>query len=350
MALLPLSLQALYDDAGNRVFEARLRVTTAGTNVPENTYADAEFTTFLPFPIRLRGNGTWPAIYVRSGAYRLRVSDPDGVVYDQIDGLVIKDQALDDEGGDGLVDNRLLFQTGDIKDRYATGTHPGWVRCNGRTIGSSVSSASERASDDCQALFVHLYTQDPNLAVSGGRGDSAQGDWEAGKTIALPDFRGRARIALDDLGNGAAGRLAGGLFGFGTPTMLGSYGGEASHAQSLAEMPAHNHNVTVTMGEAGGHFHIGGTDPAGGHFHDVPYQVLNIYQTAGTSTGVASVGAAAPNLVGYTSQVGPHAHSYTTSTAPNHVHALFASCAINGGGAAMNTLSPFILVSTYIKL
>src|SRR5690606_21344421 len=90
----------------------------------------------------------------------------------------------------------LLFRTGDLKQRYGTGTHSGWVRANGRTIGSASSGATERANADCEALFEHLWGADTNLSVSGGRGANAASDWAANKTIALPDFRDRVIVGL----------------------------------------------------------------------------------------------------------------------------------------------------------
>ena len=105
------------------------------------------------------------------------------------------------------VDPTTIFGTGDIKANYGTGVIDGFVRANGRTIGSSTSGANERANSDTQALFTFLWNGDPNLVVSTGRGVSAAADWSANKTITLPDWRGRALVALDDMGNTAAGRL-----------------------------------------------------------------------------------------------------------------------------------------------
>ncbi len=350
MALLSLSLQAVYDGPGNRVFDARLAVSAAGTNIPAAVYADAGYNTALPNPVLLRGNGTWPVIYAAPGSYRLRITDAFGFIYDEIDGLTVQDEAAGGGGG-GSVDDKRLNQTGDIKDRYGTGTHPGWVRGNGRTIGSSASSATERANADCEALFLFLWTQDPNLAVSGGRGANAASDWAAGKTIALPDFRGRGRFSLDDMGATAAGRLTGGLFTFGNATTLGSYGGEASHVQTLAELASHDHAATGTMLSAGTHNHTGTTNGAGAHLHEIPYRALNIYRTDGGITqAVTSVGAADPNFTGYTSTANDHTHLFTTASAGGHTHAMTVSVSARGSSAAMNWLPPFVLVSTYLKL
>jgi hypothetical protein len=111
------------------------------------------------------------------------------------------------------IDPTTIIATGDLKVRYGTGVLTGFVRANGRTIGSATSGATERASADCQVLFQYLWDTDANLAVAGGRGASSAADWAANKTIVTPDWRGRALAFMDDMGNAAAGRLTSTYFG-----------------------------------------------------------------------------------------------------------------------------------------
>jgi hypothetical protein len=119
----------------------------------------------------------------------------------------------------------------------------GWVRLNGRTIGSATSGATERANADTQALFQYLWTADANLAVSGGRGVSSIADWTANKAITLPDARGRVLASLDDMGNSAAGRLTAAYFGAtggcsgALGTTLGAACGGESQTLTLAQLP-----------------------------------------------------------------------------------------------------------------
>lgn len=350
MALLSLSLQAVHDDAGNRVFDGRLSVFQAGTTTPAAAYVDAGFGIRHEAPIKAKGSGIWPIIFLQPGAYDFRITDPYNYVYGEIAGYVVDAPSSGGGGSGGDVDDKRLFQTGDVKDRYAVGTHPGWVRMNGRTIGSAASSASERANNDCEALFAFLWTQDANLAVSGGRGANAAADWAAAKTIALPDQRGRDRRALDDLGNTAAGRLSGGLFAFGDATTLGSYGGEASHVQTLAELAAHGHPVSATMDSRGSHAHAGSTSTDGDHFHQVNYNVQVGYATPGGAGAVNNVGGGVANTPGFTLAAGAHSHILGTDIQGLHAHNITVSLSNQGGGAAMNWLPPFTLMSSYIKL
>lgn len=350
MALLSLSLQAVHDTSGNRVFDGRLSVFQAGTTTPAASYKDAGFGIRHEFPISSLGSGIWPVIFLPPGGYDFRITDPSNYVYAEIPGYVVDAPSSGGGGSGGDVDDKRLFQTGDIKDRYGVGSHPGWVRFNGRTIGSAVSSASERANDDCHDLFVHLWNQDVNLAVSGGRGTNAEADWAAGKAIALPDQAGRDRRALDDLGAGSKGRLTGGLFAFGNATTLGSYGGEASHTQTLSEMVSHGHPVTATMDTQGFHDHTGSTSTDGDHFHGLTYRVAVGYATPGGAGAVDNVGGSVGQITGFTGTTGAHFHAVQTTGAGAHAHNITVSLSSQGGGAAMNWLPPFILVSTYIKL
>lgn len=287
MALLIQPLQSVYDNAGNRVLDACLFVYVAGTTTPVPCYVDSGLSNRHPMPIPARGNGVLPVVYVAPGTYDLLFTDPYGGVYDNAEDLVIAAPSSGGGGG-GTVDPLTIFRTGFILDRYGTGTLPGFVRLNGRTIGSSASAGSERANDDAHDLFVFLWSQDANLAVAGGRGSNAESDWAAAKTIALPDQAGRLRVGLDDLGGGAKGRLNGGLFTFGNATTLGSYGGEASHVQTLAELAAHGTTVTATMDAQGLHQHTGSTDAAQ---HQHQYSTASLKNiTAGSGAQIFDCG------------------------------------------------------------
>lgn len=164
--MLPFSMQDCDDHSGNRVVDACLHVLRDDSDDVAPAYSDSGLGTRYPSPVPMRRGGIWPQIFLPPGAYRLRITDPYNYIYDEIQGLVI-DAPIADGGSGGDVDEKRLAQTGDIKDRYGVGTHPGWVRMNGRTIGSAASSASERANDDCQALFAFLWNADCRRSAGG---------------------------------------------------------------------------------------------------------------------------------------------------------------------------------------
>lgn len=127
---------------------------------------------------------------------------------------------------------------------------------DGKTIGNASSGGTNRANDDTKMLFFKLWTSFTNteLPVSGGRGGSALADWNANKTITIPDLRGRTSVGKDDMGGTTASRIT--LAGSGiTGTTLGATGGAQTHTLSTAELAvhthtqnAHGHNITDTGG------------------------------------------------------------------------------------------------------
>lgn len=138
-------------------------------------------------------------------------------------------------GGGGAV-------TGSLVDYLGSTAPTGYVLASGRTIGSAASSGTERANDDCYALFVLLWNSMANTeaAVSGGRGANADSDWASNKTIALPDLRGRVTAGKDNMGGTTASRLTSGGSGI-TGTTLGTSGGAQTHTLTTAQLASHAH-------------------------------------------------------------------------------------------------------------
>src|SRR6185437_7488748 len=130
-------------------------------------------------------------------------------------------------GGGSAVDPTTIAATGDLKWRLEDTTISGWVRINGRTIGSSSSGASERANADTQALFIYIWNTyaDTICPVLGGRGASGLADFNANKQITLLDGRDRSIFGLDTMGNSALGGMVGVTFTKGNAATGGASGG-----------------------------------------------------------------------------------------------------------------------------
>ena len=126
----------------------------------------------------------------------------------------------------------------------------GFVRSNGRAIGSASSGANELADPSAQALFNFLWNKDTSLTVFPSRGASSAADWTANKQLSLPDFRGYALSGLDDMGNSAAGRL--GSY-FANATILGSAGGAPSFQIAPANLPPYTPSGAVPLSMSGRH-------------------------------------------------------------------------------------------------
>jgi hypothetical protein len=239
---LPLSMQ--FDkDTGKPLRGGKLSFYQANTTTPQLAYKDTGLTLPHPNPITLDGAGRVPSFYLADGFIRVRLTNARGSVqFDEASLLVIGPSA-GGGGGGGSVDATTIFQTGDVLWLDSGGARPGWVRDNGRTIGSASSGAAERANADCQALFTFLWQNfsDTLCPVLGGRGASASADWAADKQITLPDKRGYVAGGVDDMGNAAAGRLSGAPIIAGGVTTAGSLIGENTHVQTQPELAQHTH-------------------------------------------------------------------------------------------------------------
>ncbi len=153
--------------------------------------------------------------------------------------------------------------------------------------------------------------------MSGGRGASANADWVANKTIALPDLRGRALHALDDMGNSAAGRLTATYWGA-NGIVLGQTGGAESRTLLTANLPAYTPAGSVSI-----------SDP--GHVHSMVMDTVNAF-AGSTGPGVREQG------------------SSNTDAAVTGITASFTGTAQGGTSTPFAIVPPAMLVTFYIKL
>ena len=81
-----------------------------------------------------------------------------------------------------------FWQVGDCLPIAGDTAPSHWLMLNGDTIGSAASGATV-ASDELDEVFGFLWDTYDNAdcPVSSGRGASAQADWDADKTLTLPD-------------------------------------------------------------------------------------------------------------------------------------------------------------------
>lgn len=327
---------------------ARFEVFDAGGLTPRASYTTAALTTLHdPANIRSDAQGRCPAIWVQGSAYKVRVSTSSGVSIFEDDDL--PGDTASSGGGGGSATG--LF-TGLVLDYYGTGRPTGWVRLNGRTIGSALSSASELAHADAEPLFLHLWAVDSSLTVSSGRGATAAADWAANKQLTLPDGRFAALIGLDGMGNTTAGRSSGLTFTAGTADTLGFIVGSATVSLSTSQLPSHDH--TGTTNAAGQHAHTGTTYADGGHTptgtanaggsssHIVYVPTTDSVFALGVYSGVSG-GAFSTTAI----NVPVHTHTLSMDAVPNHSHGFatgyvadhqhgFTTATTGGGGAHSN--------------
>ncbi len=197
---------ALYDTTGALARQAKAYFYAAGTGTPLTVYHDAALTTPWTYPITAGLNGVLPAVYLPYVDYRVRITTAGGgVIFDQDN---IANPVPASAGGGGATPANQLFTTGQIISALSSATMDGFVRMNGRTIGSASSSGTERANADAQNLFLYLCNNldDTIAAMGGGRGANCAADWAANKAIAIPSMQGRVPAGVDDMG-GSAGNV-----------------------------------------------------------------------------------------------------------------------------------------------
>lgn len=313
-----MSLIPQIDPSGDPYSGMKAYFFDVGTTTPQITYTDAALSIPHDHPVVANSAGRFPAVFfVEESSYRMRTTTAADVTIDDVDGISVP-VTTPTEIPDSDTPPEQIAQTGDLKFSWRADAPNGWVRMNGRTIGSASSGAAERANADCQALFEFLWTKDANLAVSGGRGGTATGDWSANKTIALPDPRGRVFAVPDSFGNSAAGRVTDAVLGADSD-LLGAAGGAQTHTLISDEMPAHTHSVSGT------------TNSTGAHTHTV-FRAGN----SGGSTAARDGG---------DSSSGPNSGS-----AGDHSHTVTGTAASAGGDDPHNNVQPTIMVPVFIKL
>lgn len=313
---LPLS-QQFDKTTGKFLAGGRLYFYAANTSTPQSAYKDTALTLSHPNPIELDAAGRIPSFYLADGSIRVRLDNKAGVVQIDEPSLLVIGPSSGEGGGGPSIDATTIFQTGDVIWLDQSGTRAGWVRDNGRTIGSATSGSAERANSDCQSLFTFLWQNYSNTIcpVPTGRGDSAAADWANNKQITLPDKRGYVLGGLDDMGNSAASRYANVPVVSGSTITAGSVVGEATHALTVPETPSHNHTLT---------------DP--GHVHGP--------SGAGTNFLIRTAGSQYSSAGGDTGSFSPTTGSATTGI----------TLAAAGGGGTHNNVQNTVLGTFFRKL
>ncbi len=299
-------------------FSSGTTISSSATNANNSDIA-AEITNSLPRDGQAAMTGPFKAASGTAAAPSMTFgSDPDTGFYRHSSGKV-------GVTSDGVILGYVVpIPTGVLLPYGATTAPTGWVRANGRTIGSTGSGAAERASADAEDLYTFLWSNysDSVCAVSTGRGSTAAADFAAGKTIALPDLRGRSFFGLDDMGGSSAGRLGTIIT---SDTTNGASGGAETVTLTTTQIPSHTHTQQGSFS----------TSADGAHVHDYvsPSGTVN-YDAGGSGTVVLTSAGAS------TGSAGTHTHSVTISGATTAA----------GSGGAHSNMPPAFLGTWIIKL
>ncbi|MFA7335028.1 MAG: hypothetical protein WC130_12165 [Kiritimatiellia bacterium] len=339
------------------------------STTPLVVYRDAALAHPYPFPVVADNKGVFPPIYVPYVTYRRRITTATGV-------LISDTGDIDNPpppGSAGIVVSAdQIFQTGDPIWRLRVGTMTGWVRMNGRTLGSALSAATEYAAADAANLFAFLWNNLPDsiATVSSGRGATAVADFAANKTIVIPTMQGYLAAGVDDMGATAAGRIQ-------AITTCNPPGGSGVIPVTSVTGIAVGQNVWINGLAAGVVNSISGlnvtisTSPALGAGVSWRSSFFSDAQQIGAAAGAANAimtTAQMPTHSHGTTEV-PHLHTYpdvgantaqagatsattTLSGGTGNTSAVATGLTINnaGSGQPMGILQPTRLFTAYMKL
>lgn len=337
------------DRNGRPLVGARAYFYLAGTTTPLSIYRDYGMTILYPSFVQASGLGLFPNVYMDEvdAFYRMRITDQYGELVDEDDNIPIIGPASG-EGGPPPPSTPSGLTTGDLKPRYDAGSIDGWVRCTGGTIGPAAAVASERANNDTEQLFYHLWNTNSGLVVSGGRGASAVADWTNNKTIATPNLRRRAPI------------------GIGVSDALGQTGGAETVTLTTAQMPSHSHGGATasggshtpagTIASGGSHTHTNTVSTQADHTHGYGFRANVTGVREGDGNNVTGLWRDLDVIE--TVPAGEHSHTVTIASGGSHTHSLAMDAVAShthtissaGSGNSHDNMPPYLLITYYIKL
>ena len=212
------------------------------------------------------------------------------------------------------------WSVGDVRVTGRLQPQDGWVFMIGQTIGKT---SGDLIGEDYNELFELAKNWAPN---------SGNEDWNSGHLVTLPDMRGRALVAADNMGGASANRVA----ESGADKIGGTFGAE-TRALTSSQLPTHNH----TLSGNGSHSHTVGTDT---HSHKIRSSVFT-GSSGAQSTYPYFEGRARPNYQNtIQSSVLSDSHNHSLSST-GHSHTINNT----GSSAPVKMTQPSIVFNVEMK-
>lgn len=218
------------------------------------------------------------------------------------------------------------------------------------------AKASEEASKNWAEEAKKAANTDTTVSIKGAPADAAATRALIEESLAAQRAEDYARIkfwASNDPTSPAS--FIGGtwervegefIMGASSAYPVGTTGGSATHTQTVAEMPSHNHSGST--GSAGSHRHSAWTGGAGGHSHTVSAATATNMAAFPGGTGTSENGQTAKSSSPTTSWVGDHTHGVGMNEAGAHTHTV--SIGNTGSGQAMSILNPYYALYIWVRV
>ena len=219
------------------------------------------------------------------------------------------------------------------------------------------AKASEEASKNWAEEAKKAANTDPTVSIQGAPADAAATRALIKEMLAAQreeDYK-RVRYWASNDPTSPASFIGGTwervegefIMGASSAYPVGTTGGSATHTQTVAEMPSHNHSGST--GSAGSHSHSGSTGDAGGHNHTVSSAAVTKYGvTTLIGEGTTEYGFQSNSSTPTTSWVGNHTHTVSISSAGAHTHTV--SIGSTGSGQAMSVLNPYYALYIWVRV